>query len=196
MAVRVLVNISRQDDRRAEGPIRCAAYASGAVVIKKHPSSGNKILATPRTRLRLLRASANLSLQELAVGSGVALSTLARVESATWPGEPSFLVLRQVADYFGISTDWLTGRRALFTTPDLAETNAEWANRLRDRKLRGDAFTRVSRLRTCACIAVRLDRLHDPTHKLTPSRGRLPPSSISSRRSRWAHSAPAAFSSH
>ncbi|MGN7299750.1 helix-turn-helix domain-containing protein [Ferdinandcohnia sp. SAFN-114] len=60
-------------------------------------------------RIRQLRKEKGLSLKELADDLGIAFTTLGNYEREE--REPNFNTFEQIADYFGVSIDFLLGRR-------------------------------------------------------------------------------------
>lgn len=65
--------------------------------------------------LRLLRKEKNLTLRELASEFGIAESTLSLYENAK--RQPDFDTLKNFAEYFGVSVDYLLGRSVTRFTP-------------------------------------------------------------------------------
>lgn len=61
-----------------------------------------------RIRLKELRENAGLSQDSLAKQVGVSQSTVGNWEAGT--REPNFSTLQRLADFFGVSTDYLLGR--------------------------------------------------------------------------------------
>lgn len=65
-------------------------------------------MATFKNRLKELRQSKNMTLEELANEIGTTKSTISRYENGI--RQPKQDILEAIADYFKISTDYLLGR--------------------------------------------------------------------------------------
>ncbi len=64
-------------------------------------------------RLKLLRTQRGLTQQEVAEGIGVSRATIGGYEAPSKQREPDFQLVRRLADFFGVSTDYLLGRKEI-----------------------------------------------------------------------------------
>lgn len=85
---------------------------------KRYESIDEVMIARFRSRLRKARERAGLTQAEVARQLGVTPATYARYE--TGPTLPTFFHVARIAEIFGVSTDYLVGKRNTTELTDLA----------------------------------------------------------------------------
>lgn len=82
------------------------------------------------TVLRQLRKSHNLTQKELGLRIGLSKAVISKYENGI--GYPTFDMLIQIADYFGVTTDYLLGveKNKTIDVSNLSETQIETLQRL------------------------------------------------------------------
>lgn len=87
-----------------EGYLQGKGVLPGPLVVQELPTPS----ASFGENLRTLRKSRNLTQGELAEQCGATLSNVSGWECEKW--QPDFETLAKLADYFGVSVDYLLGR--------------------------------------------------------------------------------------
>lgn len=67
-------------------------------------------MATFGERLKILREQKGLTQEKLAEAVGVSRSTIGGYEAPSKEREPDFEIVRRLADFFGVTVDYLVGR--------------------------------------------------------------------------------------
>ncbi|MCI8619061.1 MAG: helix-turn-helix transcriptional regulator [Oscillospiraceae bacterium] len=79
------------------------------------------VVLYPAERIRLLRENKNISQKKLAEDLLIGQSTMSEYENGI--KQPPLSVLIKIADYFGVSLDYLAGRTNIKPTIDLLQEN-------------------------------------------------------------------------
>lgn len=80
-------------------------------------------------RLKELREERGLTQAEFAARVGIGTSTMTRYELGD--REPTFPIARKIADYFGVTLDYLSGKTDVKEPLNFSELNVLW-NRMHD----------------------------------------------------------------